>query len=56
MIGRENRSTQRKPAPVPLWPPPTPHALLGGEPGPPGCGSQRLTVWATERPVSILFF
>jgi hypothetical protein len=26
MIGRGNRSTQRKPAPVPLCPPQTPHA------------------------------
>jgi hypothetical protein len=26
MIGRENRSTRRKPAPVPLCPPQTPHA------------------------------
>jgi hypothetical protein len=25
MIGRGNRSTRRKPAPVPLCPPPTPH-------------------------------
>jgi hypothetical protein len=26
MIGKGNRSTQRKPAPVPLCPPQTPHA------------------------------
>jgi hypothetical protein len=26
MIGRGNRSTERKPAPVPLCPPQTPHA------------------------------
>jgi hypothetical protein len=26
MIGRGNRSTRRKPAPVPLCPPQTPHA------------------------------
>jgi hypothetical protein len=26
MIGRGNRSTRRKPAPVPLFPPQTPHA------------------------------
>jgi hypothetical protein len=26
MIGRGNRSTRRKPAPVPLYPPQTPHA------------------------------
>jgi hypothetical protein len=33
MIGRENPSTRRKPAPVPLCPPP--HMLPGREPGPP---------------------
>jgi hypothetical protein len=27
MIGKGNRSTQRKPAPVPLCPPQTPHAV-----------------------------
>jgi hypothetical protein len=32
MIGRGNRSTGGKPAPVPLCPPQTPHALLGCEP------------------------
>jgi hypothetical protein len=35
MIGRGNRSTRRKPAPVPLRPAQTPHALSGREPGPP---------------------
>jgi hypothetical protein len=34
-IGRGNRSTWRKPAPVQLCPPQTPHALLGREPGSP---------------------
>jgi hypothetical protein len=33
MIGRRNRSTRRKPAPVPICPPQTPHALPGREPG-----------------------
>jgi hypothetical protein len=32
MIGRGNRSTRRKPAPVPLCPPQTPHALPRREP------------------------
>jgi hypothetical protein len=32
MIGRGNRSTRRKAAPVPLCPPQTPHALSGREP------------------------
>jgi hypothetical protein len=35
MIGKGNRSTRRKPAPVPLYPPQTPHALPGREPEPP---------------------
>jgi hypothetical protein len=35
MIGRRNRSTRRKPTPVPLCPPQIPHALPGCEPGPP---------------------
>jgi hypothetical protein len=42
MIGTGNRSTRRKPAPVPLCPPQTPHAgrtrVLAAE-----VGSQRLT-------------
>jgi hypothetical protein len=33
MIGRGNRSTRRKPAPVPLCPPQTPHACLHANPG-----------------------
>jgi hypothetical protein len=36
MIGRGNRSTQRKPAPMPLTPPQISHDLTGREPGPPG--------------------
>jgi hypothetical protein len=35
MIDRGNRSTRRKPAPVSLCPPQTPHASPGREPGPP---------------------
>jgi hypothetical protein len=33
MIGRGNRSTRRKPAPVALCPPQTPHACLDAIPG-----------------------
>jgi hypothetical protein len=33
MIGRGNRSTGRKPAPVPLCPPQTPHACPDANPG-----------------------
>jgi hypothetical protein len=32
MIGRRNRSTRRKPAPVPLCPPQTPHACPDANP------------------------
>jgi hypothetical protein len=35
MIDGGNGSTWRKPAPVPLCPPQTPHAFSGSEPGPP---------------------
>jgi hypothetical protein len=35
MTGRGNRSNRRKPAPMPLCPSLTPHALPGCEPGPP---------------------
>jgi hypothetical protein len=33
MIGRENRSTRRKPAPVPFCPPQTPYACPDANPG-----------------------
>jgi hypothetical protein len=33
MIGRGNRSTRRKPAPVPFCPPQTPHACQDTSPG-----------------------
>jgi hypothetical protein len=32
MIGMGNRSTRRKPAPLPLYPPEIPHTLPGREP------------------------
>jgi hypothetical protein len=35
MIGKGNRSTRRKPAPVPLYPPQIPHEFTGREPWPP---------------------
>jgi hypothetical protein len=37
MIGKGNRSTGRKSAPVPFCPPQTPHVLPGREPGLPRC-------------------
>jgi hypothetical protein len=49
MIGRGNRSTRRKPAPVPLWPPQTPHAARMRTRAA-AVGSQQLTAWATARP------
>jgi hypothetical protein len=42
MIVRGNRSTRRKPAPVPLCPPQTPHAARTRTPAA-AVGSQRLT-------------
>jgi hypothetical protein len=48
MIGRGNRSIRRKPAPVPLCPPQTPHATRTRTRDP-AVGSQRLTALATAR-------
>jgi hypothetical protein len=52
MIGRRNRSTRRKPVPVPLCPPQTAHAARTRT-WAAAVGSQRLTAWATARPLSI---
>jgi hypothetical protein len=49
MIGRGNRSTQRKTAPVSLCPPQTPHAAWTRTRAA-MMGSQRLTAWATAQP------
>jgi hypothetical protein len=43
MIGRGNRNTRRKPAPVPLCPPQTPHALPWTRTLAAAMGSERLT-------------
>jgi hypothetical protein len=48
-IGRGNRSTRRKPAPLPLCPPQTPHAARTRSQAA-AVGSQRLTALATARP------
>jgi hypothetical protein len=53
MIGRGNRSTRRKPAPVPLCPPQTPHAVRMRTRAA-AVGSQRLTACATTRPTPVL--
>jgi hypothetical protein len=50
MICRRNRSTRRKPAPVPLCPLQTPHAARTRTRAA-AMGSQRLTAWATARPI-----
>jgi hypothetical protein len=42
-IGRGNRSTRGKPAPVPLCPPQIPHALTWARTRATAVGSQRLT-------------
>jgi hypothetical protein len=49
LIGKGNRSTRRKPAPVPLCPPQTPHAARTRTRAA-AVGSQRLTARATARP------
>jgi hypothetical protein len=53
MIGRGNRSTRRKPAPVSLCPPQTPYAAQKRTRDA-AVWSQRLTAWATARPLKIL--
>jgi hypothetical protein len=45
-IVRENRSTRRKPAPVPLYPLEIPHDLTWAKTRATAVGSQRLTAWA----------
>jgi hypothetical protein len=49
-IGRGNRSTRRKPVPVPLCPPQSPHDLTRARTRAAAVGSQRLTAWARARP------
>jgi hypothetical protein len=51
-IGRGNRSTRRKPVPVPLCPPQIPHDLTWDRTRAAAVGSQRLTAWAMARPQS----
>jgi hypothetical protein len=49
-IDRGNRSTRRKPAPVPLCPPQIPHELIWARTRAAAVGSRRLTSWAMARP------
>jgi hypothetical protein len=53
-IGRENRSTLRKPAPVPLCPTQIRHDLTWARNRAAALGSRRLTVRAMARPTIIL--
>jgi hypothetical protein len=53
MIGRGNRSSRGKPAPVPLYPPQTPHAAWMRTRAA-AVGSQQLTACATIRSLFIL--
>jgi hypothetical protein len=55
-IGRGNRSTQRKPAPVPLCPPQIPYDLTWARIRAAAVGSRRLTAWAMVRPGSHLTY
>jgi hypothetical protein len=50
MIGRRNRSAQRKPAPVPLCPPQIPHDLIRARTRAAAAESQPLTARAMVRP------
>jgi hypothetical protein len=52
-IGRGNRSTQRKPAPVPLCPSQNPHDLTWAQTQATAVESQRLTAWAMAWPFSL---
>jgi hypothetical protein len=53
-IGRGNRSTRRKPAPVALCPPQIPHDPTWDRTRAAVVGSQRLTAWAMARPYRML--
>jgi hypothetical protein len=53
-IGRGNRSTRRKPVPVPLCPPQIPHDLTWAQTWAAVVGSQRLTASAMARPTKYL--
>jgi hypothetical protein len=52
-IGRGNRSTRRKPAPVPLCPPQIPHYLTWTRTRAAAVGSRVLTAWAMARPSKV---
>jgi hypothetical protein len=51
-VGKENRSTRRKPAPLPLCPPQIPHDLTLARKREAAARSRRQTAWATLHPKS----
>jgi hypothetical protein len=53
-IGKGNRSTRRKPAPVPLYPPQIPHDLTWARIRDTAVGRRRLTARAMARPYGSL--
>jgi hypothetical protein len=55
-IGRGNRSTRRKPAPVPLCPPQIPNGLTRARTRSASVGSRRLTAWAMARTISVTLY
>jgi hypothetical protein len=55
IIGRENRCTLRKPAPVPFCPPHIPHDLTWDRTRAAALESRRLTAWAVARPTRICY-
>jgi hypothetical protein len=54
MLSRGNRSTRRKPAPLPLYPPQIPHDLTRARTRAAAVESRWLTIWATARPRTFL--
>jgi hypothetical protein len=53
---RGNRSTQRKPAPVPLCPPQIPHDMTWARTRAVAVGRRRLTAWVMARPSHHAFY
>jgi hypothetical protein len=53
-IGRGNRRTRRKPAPVPLCPPQIPHDLTWARTWAAAVGSRLLTAWAMSRSTRVV--
>jgi hypothetical protein len=53
--GRGNRSTRRKPAPVPLYPLQMPHDLTWDRTWVAVVGRRRLTAWAIARPTGVIW-